>query len=78
MDTGLLLDGDYLGAAVAKLKGDVAVDVDGAFIEQSYAEVWAEGQLFKNKVGGLLPVVVVGGQSVVLVLDLGDHGSVIS
>ncbi|WP_187357587.1 hypothetical protein [Corynebacterium aurimucosum] len=26
------LDGDYLGAAVAKLKGDVAVDVDGAFI----------------------------------------------
>lgn len=40
MDTGLLLDGDYLGAAVAELKGDVAVD--GAFIEQSYAEVWVE------------------------------------
>lgn len=31
MDTGLLLDGDYLGAAVAELKGDIAVDVDGAF-----------------------------------------------
>ena len=78
MDTELLFDGDYLGAAVAELKGDIAVDVDDAFIEQSYAEVWVEGQLFKNKVGGLLPVVVVGGQSVVLVLDLGDHGSVLS
>lgn len=55
------LDGDYLGAAVAELKGDIAVDVDGAFFEQSDAEVWAEDQLVKFKVGGLLPVVVVGG-----------------
>jgi hypothetical protein len=61
-----------LGAAVAELKGDI--DIDGAFVEQSYAEVWAEYQLFKIKVDGLLPVVVVGDQSVVLVLDLGDHG----
>ncbi|MFB9775751.1 hypothetical protein [Brevibacterium otitidis] len=55
--TGLLLDGDYLGAAVAESKGDVAVDLDGAFVEQSDAEVWAEDQLFKIKVGCLLPVV---------------------
>ena len=57
----LLLDGDYSGAAVAELKGGIAADVDGAYVEQSYAEVWAEDQLFKIKVGCLLPVVVVGG-----------------
>ena len=69
---------DCLFAAVAELKDYIAVNVDGAFVEQSYAEVWAEDQLFKIKAGGLLPVVVVGGQPVVLVLDLGEHGSVFS
>ena len=73
-------DRDCLFAAVAELKGNIAVDVDvdGAFIEQSYAEVWAEDQLLKIKIDDLLPVVVVGGQSVALVLDLGDHGSMLS
>lgn len=76
---GLLgTDRDCLFAAVAELKGNSAVDVDGAFIEQSYAEVWAEDQMFKIKIGDLLRVVVVGGQSVALVLDLGDHGSMLS
>ena len=55
------LDGYYLGAAVAEVESHRTVDVNGAFVEQSYAEVWVEGQLFKFKVGGLLPVVVVGG-----------------
>ena len=47
MDTVALLDGVYLGAAIAELKGDIAVGVDGAFVEQSYAVVWAEDRLFK-------------------------------
>ena len=34
--------------------------------------------MFKIKLGDLLRVVVVGGQSVDLVLDLGDHGSMLS
>ena len=74
----LLLDGDYSGAAVAELKGGIAADVDGAYVEQSYAEVWAEDQIFKINAGGLLSLVVVGGQSIVLILVLGDHGSALS
>lgn len=60
MDIGLLRDGDYVGVAVAEIKGDIAVDVDGAFVEQGHTQVGAEGQFVDVEVGGFSPVVTVG------------------
>lgn len=71
----LRLDGDCLGVAVAELEGHCAVDANGAFVEQGDTEVGTKDQLVDAEFGGFLPVVTVGGQSVVL--DLGDHGSVL-
>lgn len=74
----LRLDGDCLGVAVAELEGHCAVDANGAFVEQGDAEVGTKDQLVDAEFGGFLLVVAVGGKPVVLVLDLGDHGGVLS
>ncbi|GEM_PF-4686943 len=54
-------DSDFLFASVAESESHGAVDIDGAFVEQRYAEVWAEFQFVYIKVGGFLLVVAVGG-----------------
>lgn len=67
-----------MGVAVAELKGHCAVDANGAFVEQGDTEVGTKDQLIDTEFGGFLLVVAVGDKPVVLVLDLGDHGRVLS